>query len=156
MPATATPRQLLDRFQKAMLDFSPDALADLFARDAIYEFVFWTPHRGPSQRYDGREQIRAGFTQSWGSVPKPLLTGFRDVRIHETTDPEVIISEHEVRAVNHATGQEFISRFLLVLRARHGEIVHLRDYADMLRASAGLGRLQQLFDQLRNDLDTAQ
>lgn len=145
----ATPRQLLDRFQQAMLAFSPDALADLFAEDAVYEFVFWAPHRGPSQRYDGREQIRAGFTQAWGSVRQPPLTGFRDVRVHDTTDPEVIISEHEVSAVNHATGQEFIHRFLLILRARDSHITHLRDYADQLRVSAGLGRLSQLFDQLR-------
>ncbi len=98
-----------------------------------------------------REQIRAGFTQAWGSVPKPPLTGVRDLRVHDTADPEVIISEHEVDAVNPRPGRRSSHRFLLVLRARDGEIVHLHDYADMLRVSAGLGRLPQLFDQLRTD-----
>ncbi|MFI7040700.1 nuclear transport factor 2 family protein [Microbispora rosea] len=101
----ATPRDLLDRFQQAMLDFSADALADLFADEAIYEFVFWTPHRGPSQRYDGREEIRVGFRAAWGSVSKPPLTGFGEVCVHETADPEVIISEGEMDGVNHATGR---------------------------------------------------
>lgn len=146
---TATPRHLLDRFQQAMLEFSADSLADLFADEAVYEFVFWTPHRGPSQRYDGREEIRAGFTAAWGSLSKPPLTGFRDVRVHETTDADVVISEGEMDAVNHATGQPFSSRFVLVLRARDGRIVHLRDYSDVLRTAAGLGRLPQLFDQVQ-------
>ncbi|MEV1202472.1 nuclear transport factor 2 family protein [Microbispora rosea] len=145
----ATPRDLLDRFQQAMLDFSADALADLFADEAIYEFVFWTPHRGPSQRYDGREEIRVGFRAAWGSVSKPPLTGFGEVCVHETADPEVIISEGEMDGVNHATGRPFTSRFVLVLRARDGRIVHLRDYSDVLRTAAGLGRLTPLFDQVR-------
>jgi ketosteroid isomerase-like protein len=141
-----SPRHLLDRFQQAMLDFSPNSLADLFADEAIYEFVFWTPHRGPSQRYDGREEIRAGFSAAWGSVSKPPLTGFSEVRVHETADAEVVISEGVMDAVNHETGQPFTSRFVLVLRSRDGRIVHLRDYSDVLRTAGGLGRLPQLFD----------
>jgi uncharacterized protein (DUF1330 family)/ketosteroid isomerase-like protein len=147
---TATPRQLLDRFQQAMLDFSADALADLFAEDAVYEFVFLAPHR-QTDRYDGREEIRAGFARAWGSLPSSPLKGFRDVRIHDTADPEVVISEHEVDAVDPASGREFMSRFLLVLRARDGEIVHLRDYADILRVFGGLGRLPQLLDLMRTE-----
>jgi uncharacterized protein len=147
-PSPATPRQLLGRFRQAMLDFSPDALADLFSPDAIYEFPFLAPQR-ETQRYDGRDQIRAGFARAWESVRPSPLTGVRDVCVHDTVDPEVIIAEQELDAVNHATGQPFSSAFLLVLRARHGEIVHLRDYSDVLRTSAGLGRLPQLFDRLR-------
>jgi uncharacterized protein len=118
-----SPRDLLGRFQQATLDFSADSLADLFADEAVYEFVFWTPHRGPSQRYQGREEIRAGFAAAWGSVSKPPLTGLREVRVHETADAEVVICEG----------------------------VHLRDYSDVLRTAAGLGRLPQLFEMVRAD-----
>ncbi|MGW5262245.1 nuclear transport factor 2 family protein [Microbispora sp. NPDC004025] len=145
----ATPRQLLDRFHQAMLDFSPDSLADLFADEATYEFVFWAPHRGESQRYDGRAEIRAGFRAAWASVSEPPLTGFGAMCVHETADAEVVISEGEMDGVNPATGQPFSSRFVLVLRARDGRIVHLRDYSDVLRTAAGLGRLTQLFEQVR-------
>jgi ketosteroid isomerase-like protein len=144
----APPRHLLGRFRQAMLDSSPDALADLFSPDAIYEFPFLAPQR-ETQRYDGREQIRAGFTRAWGALRPSPLTGVRDVYVHDTVDPEVIIAEQELDAINHSTGQPFTAAFLLVLRARHGEIVHLRDYSDVLRTSAGLGRLPQLFDRLR-------
>jgi ketosteroid isomerase-like protein len=131
-----------------MLDFSPDALADLFSPDAVYEFPFLAPHR-ETQRYDGREQIRAGFTRAWASFRPSPLTNVRDVCVHDTTDPEVIIAEEELDAVNRATGHPFTSAFLLILRARQGEIVHLRDYSDVLRTSAGLDRLPQLLDSLR-------
>ena len=69
---SAPPRHLLGRFRQAMLDSSPDALADLFSPDAIYEFPFLAPQR-ETQRYDGREQIRAGFTRAWEPLrPSPL------------------------------------------------------------------------------------
>lgn len=35
-PATPGPREVLARFHRAMLDFSPDDLADLHAVDAVY------------------------------------------------------------------------------------------------------------------------
>jgi hypothetical protein len=65
----ATPRELLDRFQQAMLDFSPDSLADLFADEAIYEFVFWTPHRGPSQRMTGVRRSAPASGRHGGRSP---------------------------------------------------------------------------------------
>jgi ketosteroid isomerase-like protein len=150
-PTPATARQLLGGFRQAMLDASPDALADLFSQDAVYEFPFLVPHR-ETQRYDGREQIRAGFTRAWASAgPRWPLKGIRDVCVHDTADPEVVIAEQEMDAVNHETGQPFTSALLLVLRARDGQIVHLRDYSDVLRTSAGLGRLPQLFDRLQTE-----
>jgi hypothetical protein len=71
------------------------------------------------------------------------------VRVHDTADAEVVIAEGVMDAVNHETGQPFTSRFVLVLRSRDGRIVHLRDYSDVLRTAAGLGRLPQLFDMVR-------
>ncbi|MER7988196.1 nuclear transport factor 2 family protein [Streptomyces noursei] len=144
-----TPRQLLERFQQAMLDFSPDALADLFAEDAVYELPFLAPRREAS-RYEGREQIRAGFARARASPHPSPVVGFRDVRVHDTADPELIIAEHEFDAVNHATGESFTSGSVLFLQVRGAQIIHVRDYADILRLSAGLGRLPQLFEQLQN------
>ena len=145
-----SPQDLLERFRQAMLDFSADALADLFSVDAVYEFPFLAPQRG-QQRYEGREQIRAGFTRAWSSVPESPVTGFRDVRIHQTADPEVVVAEHKLDGVDRRSGTEFSSAFLLVLRARDGQIVHVRDYADVLAVSKGLGTLPALFDALRDE-----
>lgn len=38
-----TPRDVLQRYQQAMMEFAADNLADLYAPDAIHEFPFLTP-----------------------------------------------------------------------------------------------------------------
>lgn len=93
----------------------------------------------------------APASRIWGSLPAPPVTGFRDVRVHDTTDPEVVIAELEFDAIDHRTGRSFSSRSLLVLRGRDGEGQHVRDYADVLRVAKGLGRLAGLLEGIRDD-----
>jgi len=138
----AGPRQALAAFHQAMLDASPDDLADLHAIDAIYEFPFLNPAR--PARYEGREQIRAGFREAWGTFTGRPLKSIHDVVVHETTDAEVIIAEQQFDVVPGSAGRRFTSSFLLVLRVRDGLIVHTRDYADTLRTARGTGRLPAL------------
>jgi uncharacterized protein len=146
---TDSPRNVFARFQDAMLAFSADDFADLFTTDAQYEFACLAPHRQTS-RYDGREAIRAGFRQAWSSVNGRGVAAFREVRIHETTDPEVLIAEADLDAMNPETGRTFLARFVAILRVRDGQIVHLREYADVLRVFRGLGRLPDLYAALES------
>jgi len=136
--ATVRPRDALARFHRAMLDLSADDLADLFSADAVYEFPFLAP--GRPARYQGREEIRAGFGAAWAAAPV-RVDEIRDVVAHETTDPEVIIAEQVFDATLTTTGRRFTSSFLLVMRVRDSLIVHVRDYADALRTAHALGRL---------------
>lgn len=133
-----SPRDVLARFHQAMLDSSADALADLYAVDGIHEFPLTAPGRPP--RYNGREEIRAGYGAAWGASPA-RVDEIRDVVVHETADPELIVAEQVVAATNTTTGQPFTLAFLLVMRVRDGLIVHLRDYMDALGAAWALGRL---------------
>ena len=125
-----TPRQLLAAFQQAMLDFSADDLANLFTHDAVYEFPFLAPQRS-ADHLDGREAIRADFSRVWGSLPAPPVTGFRDVRIYDTADPDTVIAELEFDVVDHLSGTRFTSRSVLILHSQDGDIHHLRDYSDV-------------------------
>jgi uncharacterized protein len=52
------------------------------------------------------------------------------VRVHQTTDPEVIVAEFEYRGVIPATGGPFAIPSVFVMRIRDGQIVESRDYAD--------------------------
>jgi uncharacterized protein len=124
-----------------------DALADLFARDALYEFPFLAPQRGV-QRYEGREAIRSGFTAAWGTLASSPVQAIRVLAVHDTTDPSIIIGEHEYDAVDPETGRSWTTRFLIVLQAQEGEIVALRDYVDTLSVAQGLGRLPALLNAL--------
>jgi ketosteroid isomerase-like protein/catechol 2,3-dioxygenase-like lactoylglutathione lyase family enzyme len=120
-----TPRDLLTAFHRAMIALSADDLAELHAPDASYEFPLLAP--GQQEAYRGREEIRAGFGAAWSQAPV-RVTEIRDVVVHESIDPEVIIAEQVAAAVIAGTDRRFTVPFLLVLRARDGLIVHLRDY----------------------------
>lgn len=109
-------------YHAAMLHKSADELADLYAEDGLHEFPF-----GGLPPFKGQEEIRAGYTMMWGAM-KALVKEIRDVTIRQTTDPEVIVVEHET--VVTVADQELTVPGLLILRVRDGLIVHTRDYMD--------------------------
>lgn len=122
-----TPREALASYHRAMLDKSADALADLYAADAVHEFPFTAPGFPPC--YEGREAVRTGYRAVWGASPV-RIDEVRTVSAYETDDPEVIVAEHVVAGRLPATGTAFTIPGLLVLRVRDGLITHVRDYMD--------------------------
>lgn len=136
--ANLGPREVLARYQRAMLDKSADDLADLYAVNAVHEFPFLFP--GMPARYQGREEIRAGYRAAWGASPAQPQE-IRDVVVHENTDPEVIVVEQVVSGIVTTTGRSFSFPGLLVLRVRNSQIVHVRDYMDGLGVAHAMDRL---------------
>ncbi|MEU6378806.1 nuclear transport factor 2 family protein [Streptomyces sp. NPDC046909] len=138
-----SPRQILARYQQAMLDKSADDLADLYAVDAVHEFPFLFP--GVPPRYQGREEVRAGYRASWGASPAQPRD-IRTVAVHESTDTEtdaeVLTVEQVVTGTVATTGRAFSIPGLLVIRVRDGRIVHVRDYMDGLGVARDMGRLE--------------
>ncbi|MGV9248965.1 nuclear transport factor 2 family protein [Streptomyces sp. NPDC003710] len=132
------PREVLARYQQAMLDKSADDLADLYAVDAVHEFPFLFP--GMPERYQGREEVRAGYRAAWGASPAQPQE-IREVVVHENTDPEVIVVEQIVSGMLTTTGQSFNFPGILVIRVRNSQIVHVRDYMDGLGVAHAMDRL---------------
>lgn len=131
------PRDVLARYRRAILDKSADDLADLYAPDALHEFPFRFP--GLPARYQGREEVRAGYRALWGASPaRPEAV--REVAVHESTDPEVITVEQTVTGTLATTGDSFEVPGLLVMRVRDGLLVHVRDYMDGLAVTGALPR----------------
>ncbi|KUJ67483.1 hypothetical protein ACZ90_26865 [Streptomyces albus subsp. albus] len=137
-PSGSTPRGVLAGYHQAMLDKSADDLADLYAVEAVHEFPFTTP--GFPARYTGREEVRAGYRAAWGASPVEVRE-IREVVVHQTADPEVIIAEHVVVAALPATDRTVTVPGLLVLRVRDGLITWVRDYMDGLGVARATGRL---------------
>ncbi len=133
----ATPREVLRRFHAAMQAKSADALADLYAADAIHEFSFTVPHR--PARYIGQAEVRAGYRDGWRDHPLDI-DAIEDVFVHEATDPEVVIGQWRVRGSLRATGAPVEVTGLLVLRVRGGKIVHCHDFMDAFGIARALGR----------------
>ncbi|MEV0978016.1 nuclear transport factor 2 family protein [Streptomyces sp. NPDC049915] len=125
-PAARTPREVLARYRRAMLDKSADDLADLYAEDAVHEFPFTAPGFPP--RFEGREAVRAGYRAAWGASPA-RVEAIEEFAVHDTGDPEVIVAEQVVRA-SLPGGPAFTVPGLLVLRVRDGLLTRVRDYLD--------------------------
>lgn len=126
-PLSRTPREVLARYHQAVRDRSADDLADLYALDGVHEFPFTSP--GFPSRYEGREAVRAGYRAAWGATPVQVEE-IREVAVHETGDPEVIVAEHVVVAGLPRGGGTFAVPGLLVLRVRGGRLTRVRDYMD--------------------------
>ncbi|WP_422773667.1 nuclear transport factor 2 family protein [Plantactinospora sp. WMMC1484] len=96
---------------------------DLFAEDAVVEYAF--PPKGWPAFLHGREAVRGAL----GNFPDFLRIEYaKNVTIHETTDPEVIIGEFILGGTVTATGQPYESRYIEVVRVRDDQFVEFRDY----------------------------
>ncbi|MBW8802150.1 MAG: nuclear transport factor 2 family protein [Streptomyces sp.] len=135
-PAVRTPREVLTCYYQAMLDKSPDDLADLYATDAVHEFPFTSP--GFPSRFEGREAVRAGYRAAWGAGPAQVQE-VRRIAAYETADPEVIIAEHVVRGTLTTKATTFTVPGLLILHVRDGLITRVRDYMDASGIAAARG-----------------
>ncbi len=125
------PREVLGRYRQAMLDKSADDLAELYAEDGVHEFPFRFP--GVPRRFEGREAVRAGYRTMWNASPARAAS-IREVAVHETTDPQVIIAEQVVLAGAEGAEPGEVPG-LLVIRVRDGRIIHVRDYMDASAAA---------------------
>jgi ketosteroid isomerase-like protein len=123
MPPHASPRQTLERYLDLVAEQRFDRLADLYAADAVVEHPL---ERG---RLEGRAAIRAHFEQL---AALGLSMRAEGVRMHETTDPEVVVAEFDYRGRAGAAGHPVLRRNVFVWRVRDGRIQHARDYATPL------------------------
>jgi ketosteroid isomerase-like protein len=114
---------------------SADDLGRVYAPDAVHEFPFTRP--GAPARMEGRDAIMGFITAFWDTSPL-RYERYRTIAIHQTADPDTIVVEQEVAGTSATTGS-FVLPNLLVLRARHGQITHLRDYANLLALADALG-----------------
>jgi ketosteroid isomerase-like protein len=134
-PASSGPLDALDRLRAAAIAQSAADMSQLYATDAVHEFPFTRP--GAPARMSGRDVIMGFITAFWNTSPL-RYEHYRTVAIHHTADPDTIVVEQEVAGTSATTGS-FVLPNLLVLQARHGQITHLRDYANLLALADALG-----------------
>jgi ketosteroid isomerase-like protein len=106
------------------------------AEDAVVEAPFARP--GMPRRIEGRAAFQA-FAEPRRAAFPVRFTGFHDVVVHETADPEVIVAEYELAGTVTTTGRSAAAAFVLVLRVREGKIVHMREYQNVLAIADALG-----------------
>jgi len=135
MSTTATPRQVFETRTSLAAAGEWGEIADLYAEDTVVEtpFALPAPHRA-----EGREAVRAHFARS-ASGAIEMQTD--NVRIHETTDPEIIVIECDYRGRIVATGRTFEVPSVQILQVRDGLIVSSRDFTNHAVMAAAMGQL---------------
>jgi uncharacterized protein len=121
------PREVFERLVEGVSHGRWDELPGLYAEDAVVVHPF-----APDEPLVGREALRRHFS---GAAGMGLEMAVRDLVVHETADPEVVIGEFAYEGRVTATGRPFTVRNVFLLRVRDGLIVESRDYADHLALS---------------------
>jgi uncharacterized protein len=94
-------------------------------------------------RLDGLPAIRSYFAAA-STFPLKLQT--RDLVVHETADPEVVIAEWDYEGLVTTTGRSFRVSNIQVSTIREGKIVSSRDYHNHVILADMLGRLAPLLE----------
>ncbi|KUL22599.1 ketosteroid isomerase [Actinoplanes awajinensis subsp. mycoplanecinus] len=134
-----TPREVFLALVTGVAEGRGPELADLYAERTHVVHPFH-PLRPPA--IESRDELREHFTPTDES--RRLQRTAERIRIHETTDPEVIVAEFEYRGVDTGTGVAFVQPAIFVLRVRDGKIVESRDYFDHLSTARSRGQLDSL------------
>lgn len=138
--STRSPRQTLERFLEAIVSPSPGDMADCYADQVVIEMPF-ASGLAPERLETTREEIRQRFAA--GAAAR-RYTGLRDVRVHETADPDVLVIEYALDGTRVGDGEQFTMTFVMVLTFRDGLIAHSRDYTNPIAGARALGRLPEL------------
>jgi ketosteroid isomerase-like protein len=122
MTDTDSPRTVVTQLIAGVTGRRWEDLPNFYAEDAVVDLPFSLP---APLRLTGREQIRAHFA---AAATLPLEMAARNVVVHETADPEVVIAEFDYDAHVASTGRAFTVGNIMVVRVRDGLIVASRDY----------------------------
>jgi ketosteroid isomerase-like protein len=134
-PASPSPLETLNRMRAAAIARSAADMSQVYAAGAVHEFPFTRP--GAPARLEGRDTIMGFIAAFWDTSPL-RYERYQTIAIHQTADPDTIVVEQEVAGTSTTTGP-FVLPNLLVLQTRHGQITHLRDYANLLALAGALG-----------------
>ncbi|MET0134972.1 MAG: nuclear transport factor 2 family protein [Kibdelosporangium sp.] len=132
----AGPREVLERWRRAAVSQSIEDMARVYAVDAVHEFPFTRP--GLPSRLQGRDEIVTWTAAVWKTATF-RYEGYRTLAIHDTNDPDTIVVEQEALGAGTSTG-EFALPNIVVLTIHNGQITHLRDYVNILAATAAMGQ----------------
>ena len=130
--------ETVDRMLRAGRELDIETFVELMAPDGYLEWPYRPP--GVPARLQGRQEIRAFLTAAATEFIR--FDEYRDVVVHETVDPEVIIVEYEAHGTVVPTGAPFRQTVIAVFRVRDGQILSYRDYINPLPLAEALASVR--------------
>jgi ketosteroid isomerase-like protein len=135
------PREVFARMREQWLGNAVSPMDSLLADDAVIEAPFAPP--GRPRRFEGREEFLA-FAQAGRAGLPVRFEECREIAVHDTADPEVIVVEYELAGTVTTTGRRAAAPFIGVLRVRDGQVAGWREYQDAVAIAHALGQLPAL------------
>ncbi|MGC5561785.1 nuclear transport factor 2 family protein [Streptomyces sp. FR-108] len=133
MPDNAVrgPREVFELLLKSLADRDLATVNSLYVDDALVRQPFAKP---AEVVLTGRAEIEHHLA-AFGTAPVTLSP--RNIEVHETTDPEVVVAEWDNDVTRTTDGATVSTHNIAVLCVRDGRVVWSRDYHDHA-ALAGL------------------
>ncbi|GAA4636292.1 hypothetical protein GCM10023196_085470 [Actinoallomurus vinaceus] len=122
--STTTPRAVIEHLLSLTATGPTEKMADLFTEDATFEAPTAPP--GAPAHEVGRETFRAHLA---AGAQIQEFTGIDQVTIHETADPEVVITEYRLHGRVLTTDTRFAADIVMITRVRDGLITWIRTYS---------------------------
>ncbi|GAA2020496.1 nuclear transport factor 2 family protein [Catenulispora yoronensis] len=130
-------RETIDLLLRTITEGTRDDLADLYAEDVLISNPF-SPDGVPDESR-GNAQLRTRMK----TFQKYLAYDeVRNVTVHETADPQVVVVEFTLAGRLVPTGQTFELTSVNVIRVVDGLIAESRDYSDGRRVAALFEQIQ--------------
>ena len=134
-----TPIEVFDAVRNRWLANLPTFDADLLADDVLVEALFAAP--GRPTRIEGKQRVLE-YTQGSRAQFPVRFDDCRNVVVHTTTDPDVIVVEYELVGTHTTTGTTASAPFIVVLRTRDGRLANWREYQHTLAIARAVGQMQ--------------
>jgi ketosteroid isomerase-like protein len=153
---TLTPKQVMINMLELMRSGQTLKNMETYYAD---DFVIDTPFSLPEpERLEGKDHIIGLVKQAEAARGGKLAPIYRDIevrdlKIYETTDPEVVIMEWVYRS--HYDGKVLDTANIVVTRIRDGKIVSTRDYHDSVRRAIGFGNGDKLIAKIQEMIKTS-
>ena len=144
-------RLVCGRLDHAQREAQLDQLAGLYAEHTNVRHPFSIRHDIPLRT---RAELRHHFAAIGDEVDGIDTYRTADFRPHQTSDPEVVVTEF--RYEGSSGGRPFSLPCIFVTRVRDGEIVESRDYGDSIAAARAFGQLASVADSLTAESRTAE
>lgn len=140
MTAALDPHDVFDRMRGYWLAGTSGFRGDELAEDVVIEMPFNPPG---ARRFEGRETWLAHAGPERHALPV-RFEECREIALHRTADPEVIVVEYELTGTLTTTGRRASATFVAVLGVRDGRTVLWREYQNVLAMSLALDTLPQV------------
>ncbi len=124
-----THKELFERYLHAgAISRNPDAVAELFTEDGVFEAPLVPDGHHLPRRMVGRDEIRAGVQAYHQGFEVPGTVNMQESKYElHTVDPDMFMVEIDT-VLDRPDGSQETMSFVQIFRLRDGKIERLRDY----------------------------